>query len=43
MNKAPMVRLAEYSRDCLQGLRANARIEYEGRTGDALQVFRTLH
>ncbi|WP_206998872.1 D-amino acid dehydrogenase [Trinickia mobilis] len=41
VNKARMVRLAEYSRDCLQALRAGAGIEYEGRTGGTLQVFRT--
>jgi D-amino-acid dehydrogenase len=36
-----MVRLAEYSRDCLQALRADTGIDYEGRTGGTLQVFRT--
>ncbi|MBN3786690.1 D-amino acid dehydrogenase [Burkholderia sp. Ac-20353] len=41
VNKARMVRLAEYSRDCLQALRADTGIEYEGRTGGTLQVFRT--
>ncbi|AWU99160.1 hypothetical protein DM992_06020 [Burkholderia sp. JP2-270] len=41
VNKARMVRLAEYSRDCLQALRADAGIEYEGRAGGTLQVFRT--
>jgi D-amino-acid dehydrogenase len=41
INKARMVRLAEYSRDCLQALRAKTGIEYEGRTGGTLQVFRT--
>jgi D-amino-acid dehydrogenase len=40
-NKGRMVRLAEYSRDCLQALRADTDIEYEGRTGGTLQVFRT--
>jgi D-amino-acid dehydrogenase len=40
-NKARMVRLAEYSRDCLQDLRAETGISYEGRTGGTLQVFRT--
>jgi D-amino-acid dehydrogenase len=40
-NKARMVRLAEYSRDCLQALRADTGIRYEGRTGGTLQVFRT--
>ncbi|QKO14028.1 D-amino acid dehydrogenase small subunit [Dickeya solani] len=33
VNKARMVRLAEYSRDCLQALRANTGIAYEGRQG----------
>ncbi|WP_233863881.1 D-amino acid dehydrogenase [Paraburkholderia adhaesiva] len=41
VNKGRMVRLAEYSRDCLQALRADTGIEYEGRTGGTLQVFRT--
>ncbi|MBN6728252.1 D-amino acid dehydrogenase [Burkholderia multivorans] len=41
VNKSRMVRLAEYSRDCLQGLRADTGIQYEGRTGGTLQLFRT--
>jgi D-amino-acid dehydrogenase len=41
VNKNRMVRLAEYSRDCLKTLRAETGIEYEGRTGGTLQVFRT--
>jgi D-amino-acid dehydrogenase len=41
VNKGRMVRLAEYSRDCLQALRADTGLEYEGRTGGTLQVFRT--
>jgi D-amino-acid dehydrogenase len=41
VNKARMVRLAEYSRDCLQALRAETGIEYEGRQGGTLQLFRT--
>ncbi|APA84182.1 D-amino acid dehydrogenase [Paraburkholderia sprentiae WSM5005] len=41
VNKGRMVRLAEYSRDCLQALRADTGIRYEGRTGGTLQVFRT--
>ncbi|NIF56536.1 D-amino acid dehydrogenase [Burkholderia sp. Ax-1724] len=41
VNKSRMVRLAEYSRDCLQALRADTGIRYEGRTGGTLQVFRT--
>jgi len=40
-NKGRMVRLAEYSRDCLQALRADTGIQYEGRTGGTLQLFRT--
>ena len=32
-NKARMVRVAEYSRDCLQALRAETGISYEHRTG----------
>ena len=41
LNKARMVRLAEYSRACLQALRSETGIEYEGRCGGTLQVFRT--
>ena len=41
VNKGRMVRLAEYSRDCLQALRADTGISYEGRTGGTLQLFRT--
>ncbi len=40
-NKERMVRLAEYSRDCIGELRANTGIAYEGRTKGTLQVFRT--
>lgn len=40
-NKERMVRLAEYSRDCLGELRANTGIAYEGRVRGTLQVFRT--
>lgn len=40
-NKERMVRLAEYSRDCLGELRADTGIAYEGRTQGTLQVFRT--
>ncbi|MEI2635442.1 MAG: D-amino acid dehydrogenase [Methylotenera sp.] len=40
-NKERMVRLAEYSRDCLAELRAGTGIAYEGRTRGTLQVFRT--
>src|SRR3984957_3951473 len=41
VNKGRMVRLAEYSRDCVQALRADTGIQYEGRTGGTLQLFRT--
>ncbi|WP_186134520.1 D-amino acid dehydrogenase [Burkholderia gladioli] len=41
VNKGRMVRLAEYSRDCFQALRADTGIAYEGRTGGTLQLFRT--
>jgi D-amino-acid dehydrogenase len=41
INKNRMVRLAEYSRDCLKALRAETGIQYEGRSGGTLQVFRT--
>ena len=40
-NKERMVRLAEYSRDCLIQLRADLGIQYEGRAQGTLQVFRT--
>ena len=40
-NKERMVRLAEYSRDCIIELRKTTGIVYEGRTGGTLQVFRT--
>ena len=41
VNKGRMVRLAEYSRDCLQALRADIGIEYDERTQGTLQLFRT--
>lgn len=41
VNKSRMVRLAEYSRDCLRELRVETGIEYEQRTQGTLQVFRT--
>ena len=41
INKERMVRLAEYSRDCLDELRASTGIAYEGRQSGTLQVFRT--
>ena len=39
-NKARMVRLAEYSRDCLVALRAETGIAYDERSQGTLQVFR---
>ncbi|MGE0805800.1 MAG: D-amino acid dehydrogenase [Burkholderiaceae bacterium] len=41
VNKERMLRLAEYSRDCIRTLRADTGIEYEGRQQGTLQVFRT--
>jgi D-amino-acid dehydrogenase len=41
INKERMVRLAEYSRDCMITLREDVGIAYEGRTQGTLQVFRT--
>lgn len=41
VNKGRMLRLAEYSRDCLRELRAEIDIQYEQRTGGTLQLFRT--
>lgn len=40
-NKARMVRLAEYSRDCLDQLRLDSNIAYEGRQQGTLQLFRS--
>lgn len=40
-NKSRMVRLSEYSRDCLKALRQQTGIAYEGRQGGTLQLFRT--
>ncbi|MCU0826767.1 MAG: D-amino acid dehydrogenase [Tabrizicola sp.] len=40
-NKSRMVRLAEYSRDCLMELRAETGIAYDERTQGTLQLFRT--
>ena len=36
-----MVRLAEYSRDCLRALRAETGIAYDERSRGTLQLFRT--
>jgi D-amino-acid dehydrogenase len=41
INKERMLRLAEYSRDCLRQLRSETGIQYEQRTGGTLQLFRT--
>ncbi|MGZ3184458.1 MAG: D-amino acid dehydrogenase [Telluria sp.] len=41
VNKGRMVRLAEYSRDCLRELRAATGIAYDERSKGTLQVFRT--
>lgn len=41
INKARMVRLSEYSRDCLDQLRAETGIAYEGRQLGTTQLFRT--
>lgn len=40
-NKARMVALAEYSRDCLDQLRTHLALGYEGRCQGTLQIFRT--
>jgi D-amino-acid dehydrogenase len=40
-NKSRMVRLAEYSRDCLRTLRADTAIAYDERMQGTLQLFRT--
>lgn len=42
LNKSRMVRIAEYSRDCLKALRQQTGIAYEGRQGGTLQLFRTV-
>ncbi|KAF1712219.1 D-amino acid dehydrogenase small subunit [Pseudoxanthomonas kalamensis DSM 18571] len=41
VNKARMVRVCEYSRQCLDALRAETGIDYEGRQLGTLQLFRT--
>ena len=41
VNKERMVRLAEYSRDCMRALRQSSGIAYEGRQSGTLQLFRT--
>ncbi|EOD56471.1 D-amino acid dehydrogenase [Aeromonas molluscorum] len=40
-NKGRMVRLAEYSRDCMKGLRDELDLDYEGRQLGTLQLFRS--
>lgn len=40
INKERMMRVAEYSRDCLQQLRQDTNINYEHRTKGTLQLFR---
>ncbi|WP_135466857.1 D-amino acid dehydrogenase [Crenalkalicoccus roseus] len=40
-NKTRMVRLAEYSRDCLRDLRTETGIAYDERSRGTLQLFRT--
>ena len=40
VNKARMVRVAEYSRDCLRQLRAETNIQYDQRSQGTLQLFR---
>ena len=41
LNKGRMVRMAEYSRDCLKQLRADTGIHYDERAQGTLQLFRT--
>ncbi len=41
VNKARMVRVSDYSRDCINELRAATRIGYEGRQLGTTQLFRT--
>jgi D-amino-acid dehydrogenase len=41
INKTRMVRLAEYSRDCMRALRAATGIAYDERMQGTLQLFRT--
>ena len=41
INKSRMVRLAEYSRDCLKELRASTGLTYDERALGTLQLFRT--
>ncbi len=41
VNKERMMRLSEYSRDCLRAWRAETGIAYDERSGGTLQLFRT--
>jgi D-amino-acid dehydrogenase len=41
VNKTRMVRLSEYSRDCLKALRGELPLAYDARTKGTLQLFRT--
>ena len=41
VNKARMVPIAEYARDCLRDLRASTAISYDERSQGTLQLFRT--
>jgi D-amino-acid dehydrogenase len=41
INKGRMMRLAEYSRDMIKELRAETGLDYEGRQGGTLQLFRS--
>lgn len=41
VNKARMVRIAEYSRDCLKALREDIGITYDDRAMGTIQLFRT--
>ena len=41
VNKARMVRIAEYSRDCLKALREDIGISYDDRAQGTIQLFRT--
>ena len=41
VNKARMVRIAEYSRDCLKALREDIGISYDDRALGTIQLFRT--
>ncbi len=41
VNKGRMVRLAEYSRDCMKQLRGELVLDYEGRQLGTLQLFRS--